>query len=153
MIPPKLMRSLVAWLRARVPEVSDNVQSAKASPNDTAPYLTYAGVSNEPVMDLDARGAHQGRAGFNHTRVQVDVWDTDELRAAEIAVKIQGDEDNPGGLNGWQGWFPAHDADGRVAVQACFLVDAESDAEDADDGSEVTWYRERMDFMFHYAET
>lgn len=152
MIPPKLMKALVAWLRGRVPEVTDRVQSMKAAPNDAPPYLTYMGVSHEPVMDLDARGSHQGRANFNHTRIQIDVWDTNELRAAEIAVKIAGDADNPGGLNGWQGWFPAHDASPRVAVQACFLADAESDAEDADDGSEVTWYRERMDFMFHYAE-
>ncbi len=153
MIPPKLRKAMKDWLIARVPEVANRVRPFKAPPIDAAPYLTYHGVSHRPVNDLDARGVKKGLAGFNHTRVQVDVWDTDYARCGNVAAKITGDTvDNPGGLHGWQGWFPDHEADGRVAVQACFLVDAEDDDEEPDDGSAGTWYRVRLDFEFHYAE-
>ena len=70
MIPPKLMKALVAWLRERVPEVADRVQSWKASPGDAAPYLTYHGIAHVPAMHMDARDASQGRQG-GERRLQV----------------------------------------------------------------------------------
>lgn len=152
MLHPKLAKGLVTYLTARCEEVEGRVRPFAAPPDDTAPYLTYAGVSFVPHRCHDERDGKQGRTGNGRTRVQIDVWDTNYLRKAGIAFKIVGTQADPG-LDGWRAWFPAAGDADRLAVQACFLIgDPSEDAERETDGSEVVWYRTTLEFEFHHAE-
>lgn len=152
MIDPKLVRGLVQWLKARVPEVGDRVRPFAGPPSDVAPYLTYAGVSHVPTVAHDQADGKRGLAGFVRARVQVDVWDTDHPRKVRVAQRIVGTRADPG-LHGWRAWFPADTDPHKLAVQACFLAgDPVEDDEEPDDGSEQRWYRTILEFEFHYAE-
>ncbi len=149
MSDPRLSRALIDWIGARVPAVAGKVFPLGARPGTPAPFVTYAQISRVPVTYFG------GLSGLTKRRVQVDVWDTDQERGADIAFKICGRKADPG-LDQFSGAMAfgaiTGFAAGSLAVQHIRASAEPEEFVDPTDGSETGWTRFGCDYFIHYIE-
>ena len=146
---PRLAAALVAWIESRCPSLNGLVFPMSSPPSPVGPYCTYTFIDRIPVTSLG------GLSGLTMRRIQIDVWDTDDVRGSALGFKIIGTQADPGLDQLQDVWsYPAIGdiAAGEFAVE---YVEAQSPIETYEppaDGTENGWYRYSCDFLFNYVE-
>jgi hypothetical protein len=148
---PRLLRALVAWIKARETRLGDRVRPSVEQPGSVGPYLTYTHIATNRIGNME------GRTGQTSTRLQLDVWDQDAARGASVASRIAGTgtESNPAlrGLDHYTGEWPDPDvSNAPVIVQFAERVDAFNDEASPTLGTETAWYRFSADYEITYEE-
>ena len=148
---PRLIRALVAWLKARDARLGNRVRPAIEQPGSVGPYLVYMVVSTNRV------GNTEYRTGETATRVQLDVWSQDHAVGLSIAATIKGDgwgaDSSARGLDYHAAsWPDPADAANPVVVQFAELVSEIEGDESPILGTETAWYRFSADYLITYEE-